>query len=462
MLWKDENPVMPFNRPLALKRLHSLESKLSKNETFKRLYSHEINEYIRLQYARVLSESEAVTKSDITNYIPHHGVVNSHKPGKIRVVFDAAAKYDGTSLNDNLISGPDLLNNLVAVLHRFRTGKFAAISDVEKMFHQVRVVPSDTDALRFLWRPEENGEVKDFKMLVHLFGKKDSPCIANWALKSCSEETVDPLLKSEIERNFYMDDYLGSFHTPQQLAKTSRELIETLAKRGFNLVKWMSNYPKLFTSLSADKVSPKVLDISNNGLPIERTLGLLWNPNCDKFTFSVKMDGIKPTKRSILSQVSTIFDPLGFLAPAILEPKCIIQELWRRKIDWDETIPSDLEKRWTCWKGELRTLSDITVPRWFGYNPKLHLSPELHVFVDASSKAYGAVAYFRFTTAQQMESVAFVMSKSRLAPLKNSSTTIPRLELQATVIGSRLKVTICKETTFKITSTTFWTDSELC
>lgn len=79
-------------------------------------------------------------------YLPHHGVLNPNKPGKVRVVFDAASKYDTVLVNDNLLTSPDLLNSLVEILLRFRSRKIGSImADVEQMFHHVEVFEEDTD-----------------------------------------------------------------------------------------------------------------------------------------------------------------------------------------------------------------------------------------------------------------------------------------------------------------------------
>ena len=150
LLWKKDNIILPYNRELAEKRLYSLEKKFTKDPHFKQLYQQQINDYIEKGYATKLSENELPITSPITNYVPHHGVLNVNKPNKVRVVFDAAAIYHGTSLNNNLLPGLDLLKNLVSVLCRFRQGEYAVISDIEAMFHQVCVPSPDTDALRFL------------------------------------------------------------------------------------------------------------------------------------------------------------------------------------------------------------------------------------------------------------------------------------------------------------------------
>ena len=105
-------------------------------------------------------------------YHPHHSVVHPKKPEKVRVVFDCAARYRGTSLNDRVLRGPDLTNKLVGVLLRFREESFALMADIEAMYHQIKVHPDDVDALRFLWYPDSDLSrgPEEFPMSVHLFG----------------------------------------------------------------------------------------------------------------------------------------------------------------------------------------------------------------------------------------------------------------------------------------------------
>ena len=126
LLWKKDEPVLPYNRILAINWFQSLEKKIHKNPDFSNLYCKQIDEYISLGHARKLSPKEAKACSEITNYILHHGVLNIDKPGKVRVVFDASAKFRNTSLSSNLLPGIDLLNNQISVLLRLREGQSAA------------------------------------------------------------------------------------------------------------------------------------------------------------------------------------------------------------------------------------------------------------------------------------------------------------------------------------------------
>ena len=128
------------------------------------------------------------------------------------MVFDAAAKSDGTSLSDQLYQGPDLANSLTGALIRFREGEIAFTADLEAMFHQVTVLPRDADALRFLWWSGSwDNPPEEYQMLVHIFGAASSPCCANKSVRQTddNEEWFSPEVINTVRRNFYVDDVLG-------------------------------------------------------------------------------------------------------------------------------------------------------------------------------------------------------------------------------------------------------------
>ena len=109
------------------------------------------------------------------------------KQGKIRVVFDTASLHDGVSLNNQLLQGRDLTNNLLCILLRFREYPVALVADIEGMFNQVKVPPEDSDALRFLWWEDSDLErLSEFEMTTHIFGDTDSPSCANFCLKKAA------------------------------------------------------------------------------------------------------------------------------------------------------------------------------------------------------------------------------------------------------------------------------------
>ena len=162
-----------------------------------------------------------------------------------------------------------------------------------------------------------------------------------------------------------MGDFLSSFHKISVAVKVCVDVINILQKGGLRLTKFISNNRSLLQALPTSNISPKLTEInlSVNDIPIERALGILWNPETDTFHVKYTVKSVLTNKRGILSLISSIFDPLGFITPALIEPKWIIQQLWKRKIDWDELLPSDLTKRWQKWLDNLPYIQNITLDR---------------------------------------------------------------------------------------------------
>ena len=204
LLWKQEVPSLPFNRAAAEARLQHLKRRFSRDPDLEAKYRAVIDDYVIKGCARKLTPEEAARKSNITWYLPHHPVFNVNKPQKCRVVFDAAAKFNGASLNDQLYQGPDLANSLTGVLIRFRQDKVAFIADLEAMFHQVKVLPKDADALRFLWWSGSLINPPDKSPLSNL-GATLSPCCANRSVRQTADDNEDRLSPDVINivlRNF--------------------------------------------------------------------------------------------------------------------------------------------------------------------------------------------------------------------------------------------------------------------
>ena len=220
MLWKSD-VHLPDSLPVAKRRLMHLTRRFQKDPSYFNMYQKNVKDYLQKGHARKLTQEEILNKTDKTWYLPHHGVVNINKPGKVRMVFDAAAKSSGQSLNTNLCTGPDLLNSLVGVLLRFRKYQIAVIADVEAMFHQVRLKPADAEAVRFLWKqdPSNDEPPEHYQMLVHIFGATDSPCCASYALKRAAIDQTDNFpeeVTNAVLKEFYVDDLLSSVQTENQ------------------------------------------------------------------------------------------------------------------------------------------------------------------------------------------------------------------------------------------------------
>ncbi|KAK3734389.1 hypothetical protein QZH41_006200 [Actinostola sp. cb2023] len=273
------------------------------------------------------------------NYVAHHGVYHPQKPDKIRVVFDCSAHYEGTSLNKNLLQGPDLTNNLLGVLCRFRKEPVAIACDVEGMFHQFFVDEADRNLLRFFWWEDGNidGEPTEYRMKVHLFGAASSPGCANFGFKRAADDGQEEFgadAANFIKRDFYVDDGLKSVQTSQEAIELIDNCKAICAKAGLRLHKISSNSPEVIQAVPVEDRAKSLqeIDFMNDPLPIERTLGIMWCIETDCFQFRIVVQDRPLTRRGILSTVCSVFDPLGFVAPLVLVGKQILQELCRQNI----------------------------------------------------------------------------------------------------------------------------------
>jgi Pao retrotransposon peptidase len=176
---------------------------------------------------------------------------------------------------------------------------------------------------------------------------------------------------------------------------TQQQIFQLLRKGGFNLRKWASNSNKLLSSLPAELKTEENLDINQENSI--KTLGIQWNPSKDEFLFKLqKIDSRNElTKRTILSIISSIYDPLGWLSPITVKAKILVQDLWKSNITWDEKLPTEINQTWMTFLSELQETETFRIPRWTSYSPIKQI--EIHGFCDASEKAYAAVLYTRIT-----------------------------------------------------------------
>ena len=128
--------------------------------------------------------------------------------------------------------------NLVVALLRLTEGKYAAVSDIEQMFHHTTIRPEDQDTLRFLWRDDRRKAIEDHIMFVQVFGKIDSSCIANWTSKRTARHsekivTVDKI--DQVNWSFYMDDFLSLYSSIERCSTTAKTIIKVLSNCGFRL-----------------------------------------------------------------------------------------------------------------------------------------------------------------------------------------------------------------------------------
>ena len=256
-----------------------------------------------------------------------------------------------------------------------------------------------------------------------------------------------------------MDDYLDSFQNRDDALKLGRDLFSLLKLGGFCLTKFVSNVPDVKTALDPDnrESNSSVKDICASPDQSSHVLGLKWDHVKDTLVVSRGVD--RPLDKSItqrtgLSFVSSVFDPIGLVAPDTVKARLLLKDIWRISGQkWDDDLPEEIKKQFLEWHSGLHLLGSLTIPR--SYFTELFDRIELHMFRDSSQDVFCAVAFLRarLVSSHQTE-LAFVFGKARVAPI-----SIPKLELQEALLATRLKEEILKCLTFKVTDIFMWTDS---
>lgn len=463
--FKTKEVYLPNNFTVAKQRVLGLKKKFLNNHHFHQEYTGYMNDIISRGYAEQIPQEQLHCEIGKVWYIPHHGIHHPRK-GSIRVVFDCGAVYQGTSLNNTLLQGPNLTSSLLGVLTRFRQEPVAVMGDIQAMFHQVKVAEEDRNFLRFLWWPNGNisERLVEYRMTVHLFGAVSSPSCASYALKKTADDNQFKFpahVIQSVKQNFYVDDCLQSSVTEEESIKTVKALIALCQKGGFILEKWISNSrAAVLQTVSVDQRAKdlKELDLDRDKLPLERALGLQWCVETDSFKFKLDVKPQSCTRRGMLSITSSVYDPMGFLAPVVLSAKIMQQELCRRGCKWDDTIPQDILGKWKRWVEDLESLDVFTVDRCIkpgDFGELKHV--QLHHFADASMNGYGTVTYIRMLNKEKRIHIAFLLGKARVTPLK--AVTIPRLELTAAVLATKVDAMLKEELNIQLEDSVFWTDS---
>ncbi|XP_072931704.1 uncharacterized protein [Epargyreus clarus] len=465
--WVSDDVTLPPSYSMACRRLQGIERKMDKSPAFKEAYTRQVNALLDKGYAE--PNMGQYVSSDREWYLPHFAVTNPNKPGKLRLVFDAAARANEKCLNDVLLDGPDLLQSLNGILFGFRARRVALTADIREMFLQVKIRKEDRVAQQFLWRGDDRkNPPQKYVMSSMIFGARSSPFLAHSIRDMNATEFKDayPLAYDAITGSTYMDDWIDSFDSEEEAARTISEVRHVHAQAGFELAGWSSNREAILSDVPTESRAHAPKELATNAHLCDKALGVLWLPRYDELGFNTEMHRVPedvknltrtPTKREALGVVMSIFDPLGLLSPYTITAKILLQELWREKIGWDESIPHEQATAFAEWQADLKCIADLRVPRCYDTRNSI-VDRQLHVFCDASEQAYAAVAYWRFRNASGKVKLALVAGKAKVAPLKAQS--IPRMELQAAVIGSRLATDVISKHPWKDAVVYLWSDSK--
>jgi len=449
-----------YSRGAASRCLNGLLRRFKQSPALQKEYSAFLREYQELGHMR---EAPPLPESSQCVFIPHHPVIrDASSTTHLRVVFNASSiTSNGSSLNEHMLTGPKLQTDLAAVILRWRQFRYVYSADIAKMYRQILVDPRDVNYQRILWCENESSCSREYQLLTVTYGTASAPFLALRVIRQLvqDEGRAFPLAVPVLQDHIYVDDVLFGADDIPLLLQTRDQTCALLSRGQFQLRKWSSNSPRLLDGLPE----------ANHGLACSKTLqndeqlkilGICWIPSQDAFRFHVSIPrSSRRTKRSILSIIARLFDPLGWGAPVTITAKIFLQKLWQLRVDWDETIPAHLETEWISIEDSLQAIDGLTLGRWIKRGADT-VECELHGFSDASQKAYAAAVYLRLKSLSSERSSMLLVSKSKVAPIKPWS--VPRLELAAAVLLSRLIEFVSNSLLLPETTQCFcWTDSSV-
>lgn len=479
--WIKDPESLKDNYHAAYGMLKSTEKRLTRDKERAAVYQEQMEDMLTRGVASKLTAAEIQEYQGPVQYISHHEVINPKSTSTpVRIVFNSSAKFNGFSLNDHWVKGPDLMSNMLGIILRFREGRIAMAGDIKKMYHSIHISTLDQHTHRFLWRDMEVDREPDVYIMKRVsFGDKPAGAIATLALRKTAEEykSTHPRAAEVILTNTYVDDLLDSFKDTPVATETVGDVGGILDSGGFEIKEWTSNIPM------SEEVQSNVplKEISHEK---SKVLGTHWNPIEDTFEFKVKLnfspkqrkaktgpdltlqqfkDNIPAvlTKRMILSQINGIYDPLGLLTPFTIKAKVMMQDLWKhetKEIGWDDALSSEMRNEWNKFFIEVFEVENLSFKRCLRPNDAVG-SPMLIIFSDASEQAYGSCCYVRWEHSDNSFSSVLLCAKGRVAPVKKIS--IVRLELCAAITAKRLYSFIQEESRFEFSKTIFVVDSKI-
>jgi hypothetical protein len=465
-LWRIGEPTLPNNRNFALSRMYNWENspKVRDIELWNvyrdKLLAHEA----KGQIVNVTSPNPP----DKAFYLPHFGVFRTHPVTKEkvfdRIVFDGRAKFLNKSLNDALHEGPNLANDLLQVLLKFRHYEIAFCSDIKEMFLNIALEPRDQDYHRFLFRPDRDGKIQEYRFTRHAFGNKGSPCVANFVLRYHANKNREkfPLAAAALCDSTLVDDTLVSVQSEEEGKQLVRELQDITADIGFKTHKMASNSKALLDDIDPELRAAQFQFPSTNDEEVQammKTLGMMWYANDDVLCFKPLLaKAEKHTMRAYLSVANALYDPEAMTCPFQLGARLILRRCWIKQLTWDEPAPQDIADDWSLWEEQLPHLANIKIPRCLSPSLGDVVKRELHFFCDASKLAFGVVGYYKTVYTSNEVVIRWLVARNRLAPMK-PERSIPRLELLAAELGLKIATLVRKALNVKIEDCHFYTDN---
>ncbi|XP_055526885.1 uncharacterized protein LOC129719515 [Wyeomyia smithii] len=404
-------------RSLALKRFYLLEQRFARDPCLREQYVDFIREYERLGHCKQIDERKDPPNM-LKCHLPHHAVIRPDSSStKCQVVFDASSKpsKSGISLNEVLKVGGNVQSDTFDIVLRFRKPKFAFTADISKMYRQILVDPMHLALQRIFWRESPEKSMKVYELTTVTYGTASAPFLATQCLKQLAGDgkLEYPLGAATVIEDFYVDDVLSGDDTLKGAIERQAQVKKLLATAGFSIHKWCSNSEQLLEHIPEEE-----------------------------------REEMKNLEEQGVNEVIKVL--------VIVLAKLLMQQLWKSKMSWDEPVEKAISAQWMLIKKTLVFTNQVRIPRHVltdkaGY--------ELHGFADASMATYGACIYIRSVLQDDSAKLQLVCSKSKVAPLEQS--TIPRLELCAARLLSHLVPKVIRALKMRFKRVVLWSDSQI-
>jgi hypothetical protein len=468
--WKEHQEELPSNEGPAIQQAQSLIQRLKRSPKTLKSYHELILDHLKRGFIEEVLGEDPKSWNRILHYIPHHAVIRMDKVStKIRQVFNAS--FGSPSLNDLLNSGPNLVPPMQDIVIRFRSRRVALVADMEKAFLQIEVDEGDRDVLRFIWVEDPTANLLKFKIFRWkrvVFGVTSSPFHLAAVIQHhlSLQDSEHPEVVRMLKWNCLVDDVIIGTENCVMGLKIAEEATEIAAKAGMPLRRWRTNDAELQESLAKlnqDERVEETMEFNNDQMKV---LGTGWHRASDCLTFSTAtlIEYCATVRhlsclRTILSIAARVYDILGLISPVIITIRILMQNLWKLKLSWEEEVTDPVKKEFWSWVDQLNLLSTIKIPRWYHHGlPNKIENQQLHLFCDASTKAYGAVGYLRSEDEDGNVIISIVLSKVRVAPVKQ--ITLPRLELLGGHVAVKVASAIKVALEIEQIETFYWTDSQ--
>jgi len=440
LLWKTFDITLPTESSfkIAFKRFLIVEKNSIKNGRFNECIE-QVDNLLQKNYAEIVPPNELKAQQGKVFYLPTFFIQPKNK--RTRFIWDAATKVEGKSLNDYLLSGPNMYNSYLKIILQMREGRYLVKGDLQEMFHQVVMRKEDRDSLRFLFRKSPNDKVQILRMRVMIFGSKSSPTTSQFVKNKVAEPFIDshPDASDVIINKTYVDDVITSVDNLQIGKSLINDVRHILKTGGFNLVKLKSNCNEILETVRKNLSSD---DLKNEKLfskdDIEKLLGYNVNFNTDEFSIALTLEKIhesilnctdKPTKKQVLQLCMSIFDPIGFVEFLVSKFKLIYHWIIKDQYDWNQIMSDDYFIIWKKCMNWLKELVNIKIPRWYSHKLSESSIIQLVGFGDAGTEMLCAVIYLRLLDINRNQiDYNFICAKSYTVPHKQSRT-IPDLEV---------------------------------